>query len=196
MNYEDYIGFNSDATIAYGKKLSYFPSQHWCNYCEYTVKALPYYFLVPNNDYNGKKQKYVVINQLFCPFNRVKIDGVIYNRDRNVRVDNFDLHTSYKNRSKKKTVTEYLEYINQMFDKNAELKRMRDGDAAYKEYLNFDLRCHRCGVPHGFIHHIGCGNEECPKCADPFDICKCSEREYIVKNDMNDYGIAVGGVGA
>jgi hypothetical protein len=60
-------------------------------------------------------------------------------------------------------------------------------------------KCEKCGdalchdwnstkssyvVPAGFIHHIGCDCEECPKCHRQMMMCFCSEEiAYGIEND-------------
>ena len=36
-----------------------------------------------------------------------------------------------------------------------------------------DERCHICGIPVGFIHHVGCENDVCPVCNSDYCWCSC-----------------------
>ena len=89
---EKYIGFNLDATIANEIQLLHVPSYRGCDYCEYVVKECP-----KNNRYEPDDKtrcpdgtNHVAINQLFCQFNRIIIDGVTYDRHRKEKPSIFE----------------------------------------------------------------------------------------------------------
>ena len=42
-----------------------------------------------------------------------------------------------------------------------------------KQALEEKKRCNDCGVQAGFIHHVCCSCEECPKCGRQFLKCGC-----------------------
>jgi ferredoxin len=140
---EKYIGVNSDATTANKIQLIHRPSTRGCDYCEYVVKECPK---------NRWGTTHVAINQLFCKFNRIIIDGVTYNRHRERNLCGYDRN-----------------------------------DMMIPGYVNRhnSTRCSGCGVPMGFVHHVGCEYDVCPKCMRRFESCVCSRIEtvYAAEND-------------
>lgn len=130
-SHKDFVGFNLDATTADRLHIQSVESAQPCSFC--SCKQMSNI-----NPYDPTVLS--VINPVYCAFNRVKIDRVIYNRNRNPQVG------------------AELAFFNKCIK---ELQKMGETDA---EYTRYNSKCDRCGVPFGFVHHVGCKNEECPKC--------------------------------
>jgi hypothetical protein len=89
-----------------------------------------------------------VANQVFCPFNYVRIEGKDYRRSR----------VYFHGMTKKQT----------------------------QKAIKHKHRCHDCGVPPGFIHHVNCDCEECPRCKGQLISCKCGVTG-IGETDMSKF---------
>ena len=99
-------------------------------------------------------------NPISCPYDFLKVGRKIYARSRHHMEDDLEYfeHTRWGARHK-----ESDEVV--MWD---------------------DIRCHDCGVPYGYIHHIGCDCEMCPKCGDQLISCECG-----VKNGQKAIGFLI-----
>ena len=98
-------------------------------------------------------------NPISCPYDFLKIGRKVYARSRHHMEDDLDFFTHDK-------------------------FGVHDEDGDFTPYS--EIRCHDCGVPYGYIHHIGCDCEECPKCGTQLISCECG-----VKNGNKEIGFLI-----
>jgi hypothetical protein len=93
-------------------------------------------------------------NPPLCPYIFVRINGKLYNRS-------------------KRFSSSSLRFLKRFEDEYNKI----DSDQ-YRQNILIP-RCVGCGIPYGQVHHIGCTNEQCPKCGNQFIECGCGPSKGV-----------------